>query len=156
MKKILPAIIAFLFAIAAQESKATHLMGADLTYECLGSGQYRLTLKVYRDCRGVDAGSMQSVAYSSQQCAVNSSVSLQLISGFPKDITPTCPGQSSVCSNGNLPYGVQEYVYQGVVTLPPGCGNDWVFGWTSCCRKRLPACERLAGACSACGISMCR
>lgn len=135
MRKVLLPILVFILTLSVQESYASHLMGGDLTYECLGSGQYQLTLKVYRDCRGVDAGSTAIVSYNSQQCGVTSSVSLKLVSGFPRDITPTCPGQSSICGGGNLPYGVQEYVFQGVVTLPPGCGSDWKFGWSNCCRN---------------------
>ena len=134
-KNLLPLLISFLLFFAFKDANATHLMGADLTYECIGAGQYRLTLKVYRDCRGVSVGSAMSIPYRSTQCGVTSSVTLSLVQGYPIDITPTCPGQSSQCSGGNLPYGVEEWVFQGVVTLPPGCGNDWVFGWSNCCRN---------------------
>lgn len=118
-----------------QKSYASHIMGADLTYECLGGGRYMLTLKLYRDCRGVSVLSTTPVSYKSVQCGVNSTVSLQMVQGFPKDITPSCTGQKSICSGGSLPYGVEEYAYQGIVTLPEGCGNDWVLGWSDCCRN---------------------
>ena len=29
---------------------ARHIIGGDLSYECLGDGQYRITMKIYRDC----------------------------------------------------------------------------------------------------------
>ncbi|HEY0262766.1 MAG TPA: hypothetical protein VGB95_07050, partial [Chitinophagales bacterium] len=29
---------------------ASHIVGAELYYDCLSSGQYRITLKLYRNC----------------------------------------------------------------------------------------------------------
>ena len=40
---------------------ATHLMAGDLTYTCLGNGEYKVTLKVYRDCNGIDVGSIEFI-----------------------------------------------------------------------------------------------
>lgn len=34
---------------------AAHIIGGEITYECLGTGQYRFTLKLYRDCAGEGA-----------------------------------------------------------------------------------------------------
>ena len=30
---------------------AKHIIGGDIQYECLGDGRYRITMKIYRDCR---------------------------------------------------------------------------------------------------------
>ena len=32
-------------------SNAKHIIGGDIQYECLGNGLYRITMKIYRDCR---------------------------------------------------------------------------------------------------------
>jgi gliding motility-associated-like protein len=136
MNKFLPILlICFLSLLGFQRAHASHLMGANLTYECQPDGSYKVTLKLYRDCGGVDAGSAASVAYSSAQCGVTGSFVVDLIPGYPIDITPTCPGQKSKCSGGSLGYGVQEYIYQGILTLPAGCGTDWILGWNTCCRN---------------------
>ena len=37
------------------EARATHAMGGELTYECIGAGIYRVRLSFYRDCNGVAA-----------------------------------------------------------------------------------------------------
>ena len=54
MKKIL--IFLFILGISFQV-KASHLMGGEITWECLKSGpnvgQYIFTLKIYRDCSGI-------------------------------------------------------------------------------------------------------
>ena len=52
----------FLFLIISLisvQSKSTHLMGGEITWQCLKSGpdlgKYIFTLKVYRDCNGTTA-----------------------------------------------------------------------------------------------------
>jgi len=47
-KKI--AIILLLFLNFAIKANATHLMGGEITWVCLGNGFYQFQMKVYRDC----------------------------------------------------------------------------------------------------------
>jgi len=49
MKKVLFLFFSLLF-LSSSELLATHIIGGELTYECLGNNRYRLTLRVYRDC----------------------------------------------------------------------------------------------------------
>lgn len=109
-------------------------MGADISYECIAPGQYKITLQLYRDCKGVDIGTSQVIAYQSTQCGVTSSLTLTQVS--VSDITPVCQQNSNqtACAGGNL-YGVEKHVYEGILNLPPGCGTDWVLGWGVCCRN---------------------
>ena len=109
------------------ELKASHAMGADLTYECLGANQYRLTLKFYRDCNGVEAPNF--VNLSAVGCNVNAGLGLQ----SSQVVTPVCPNGPDAC-NGSGPYGVEEYIYSGVVVLPANC-NNVRFGYGLCCRN---------------------
>ncbi|MBL0104160.1 MAG: hypothetical protein IPP51_10690 [Bacteroidetes bacterium] len=44
-----------LWMLALPSAKASHSMGSDLTYHCLGGNQYEITLSFYRDCAGIDA-----------------------------------------------------------------------------------------------------
>ena len=47
-------IILFLSLIfAVHKSHATHMMGADITYRCIEPLKFEITLKWYRDCRGI-------------------------------------------------------------------------------------------------------
>ncbi|MCX6311363.1 MAG: PKD domain-containing protein [Bacteroidetes bacterium] len=39
-----------LFLLSATGAKATHIVGGEIFYDCLGNNNYRVTLKVYRDC----------------------------------------------------------------------------------------------------------
>ncbi len=46
----------FLFIFTfSYEARSAHLIGADMTFECVGEGLYRVTLQVYRDCAGPGA-----------------------------------------------------------------------------------------------------
>jgi gliding motility-associated-like protein len=49
LKKLFLLVLTF-FAFSSVELWATHIIGGELTYECLGNNRYRLILKVYRDC----------------------------------------------------------------------------------------------------------
>jgi hypothetical protein len=92
------------------------------------------SLKLYRDCKGISMESSHTVTYSSSTCNVSGSITLNRTSG-PIDITPVCPGQATSC-NGNGPFGVEEYIYSGILNLPAGCqAGDWILNWNFCCRN---------------------
>jgi len=43
---------AFAFLCCFKRAGATHIMGSDITYKCVGTKKYEVILKVYRDCGG--------------------------------------------------------------------------------------------------------
>ena len=134
MKTALRLLFTILISLlCSNETFATHLLGADLQYECLGPGQYRVTLTLYRDCNGVSPSTSQSLSYSSATCGVNGTIQMTS-QGAPTDITPLCSSVPSACG-GSGNYGIQEWTYSGILNLPPGCGDDWVLGWSRCCRN---------------------
>jgi hypothetical protein len=113
-------------------ASASHFMGFDLTYTCIGPNQYSIKLKAFRDCRGIEMPNSFTVNYRSQACGVNASLNLSRTSFA--DITPLCPSQVSACNGGSGPIGVEIHIYEGTLTLPAGC-NDWVLSTSSCCRN---------------------
>ena len=79
------------FGLGMQEAKATHAMGADFFYECIGPRQYRLTLNTYRDCNGVNLGNTACINYRSVGCGTVTNTNLTLNQvGAAVDITPLC------------------------------------------------------------------
>lgn len=121
-----------LFALAPQKANASHAMGADLTYQCIGNNQYRVTLKLYRDCNGINAATSHFINFSSPGCG-SFSATLPQIS--MTEITPTCPGIIGTACNGGVgTFGIQEFIYQSIVTLPTTC-LQWNMSWTLCCRN---------------------
>jgi hypothetical protein len=83
-------------------SYATHLMGGEITYDRVGPNQYRITVRLYRDCGGIALENPIVLDYASSQCNVSASISFSSIS--VRDVTPLCPGGQSRCG-GNGPYG---------------------------------------------------
>src|SRR5215212_10834062 len=111
MKKYLLRIFSiyfFLMAGLAQRSYATHSMGADLTYTCVGNNTYELTLSFYRDCVGIAADDSAYVELNSS-CWGLYYVYLLRVPGTGQEITPLCPSEVSTC-NGGVFTGIQEYV----------------------------------------------
>lgn len=123
------------------EAKATHAVGGELTYTCVGVNQYLVTLKFYRDCNGVAAptncNNGLSFNISSAHCGanINDCLTLQGV----QVITPICPSEVDRCVNANGTYGLEEYTFTKLVNLNAyaNCGNpnDWVFSWALCCRN---------------------
>lgn len=108
-------------------SHATHIVGADLTYVCLGANQYEVNLQFYRDCAGVSAPSSASININSVSCGLSTSVTLTQISFA--EASPLCPAElaNSSCNGGSL-QGIEVYQYSGVVTLPAAC-TDWILSY---------------------------
>src|SRR5688572_31209792 len=46
----LACLIGAVIFLSSNDVQATHIVGGDLTYRCLGGNMYRLTLTVRRDC----------------------------------------------------------------------------------------------------------
>lgn len=124
-------IIAFIQS--QNEAFASHAQSADLTYECLGGNQYRLTLSFYRDCAGTTAPNSVPINASSASCNQNLNITLNQVPGTGQDVTPICPTMTTQCTGGSNP-GVQEYIYSGIINLPMQC-TDWVFSFSLCCRN---------------------
>ncbi|WBM73112.1 gliding motility-associated C-terminal domain-containing protein [Saprospira grandis] len=126
------ALVVLLSFAFQQEAKATHVMGADLAWECVGPNQYRFRLNLYRDCNGVNLGTTARITING--CGLNSSYTLNRVTGYPQDITPLCPTEPTACS-GNGAYGVESFLYERVITLPAGC-TDYRISYQLCCRNR--------------------
>ena len=126
------------------EARATHAMGGELTYECIGAGIYRVRLSFYRDCNGVAAptncSNGRQFRMRSDACASGSNI-VTLNPCFSLDgvdvVTPLCFGAADRCTNPSAPYGIERYRYSATVNLSAyaACGNDWVIDWDLCCRN---------------------
>ncbi|MGE0637046.1 MAG: PKD domain-containing protein [Bacteroidia bacterium] len=126
-------VLLLAFFLSAGSVSASHSQGADLTYECLGGNQYRVTLSFYRDCAGVAAPNAAIITVSSASCGQNFTINLNPLPGTGQEVSPICQTATTECSGGVLP-GVQEYIYTNTVMLPANC-SDWVFSYDLCCRN---------------------
>ncbi|MCS7189782.1 MAG: hypothetical protein RMJ66_08400, partial [Bacteroidia bacterium] len=116
---------------------ASHLMGGQITYQCISNNprRYRIRVTLYRDCNGIPApGSVWLEFVPQGNCGAGTqSLTLSPIGGTGQDITPVCSGQPSRC-NGNNPYGWEEWVYEGIFE-PPAPNCVWRIAWSLCCRN---------------------
>ena len=125
-------IISLILTISSFSAKASHSMGSDLTYHCLGGNQYEITLSFYRDCVGIDADTGAYIVFQSS-CYPADSLLIYQIAGTGQEISPVCPANTTTCNGGTFT-GIQEYIYRGVITLPGPCA-DWQFSYNLCCRN---------------------
>ncbi len=117
-----------LFTIA-QEARASHAMGADIFYECVGQDSFLVTLNFYRDCDGIDAPT--TAAINVNGCGVNLNFTAQRTALIQpegiangSEVSALCNSQiqNSTCNNGGLP-GVQQYQYSFLFVAPSECAN---------------------------------
>ena len=99
MVKRLILIFVALFAIV-QFSRASHLMGGEITWECAPSGQFIFYMKLYRDCNSGSTnglGAFNSIDVWNHPTMSNITVNLQAVN----DISPACggAGPNISCSN---------------------------------------------------------
>lgn len=114
-------------------TRASHIMGGEITYTWVSGNTYNLSLTLYRDCSGIAAPSSASVVISSASCGVSLTATLTPALPAPIYITPSCPGYVSTCQGGNLP-GAEKHIYTGTVTLPSNC-PDYIISRRECCRN---------------------
>ncbi|REK06518.1 MAG: T9SS C-terminal target domain-containing protein [Bacteroidetes bacterium] len=114
-------------------ANATHMAGADLTYQNIGIGQYIVTYTFYRDCIGIPAQTTIGLTVSSAMCNMNLNFTMTQVPGTGQEITHTCPSAVTTCNGGSAP-GIQKWEYRDTITLPAQC-NDWILGVSACCRN---------------------
>ena len=132
-------LVVMLVALLPKQAGASHALGGEITYECLGGNEYRVRLVFYRDCGGIAAPTAPTVNINSS-CG-NQNLGMTLLPPEPPfppfdqylvdyELPVYC--QASNCGSGNTP-GLQQYIYEATVTLPP-CA-DWTMSYDLCCRS---------------------
>tara|TARA_B100001142_G_scaffold327445_1_gene385089 strand:- start:11748 stop:14642 length:2895 start_codon:yes stop_codon:yes gene_type:complete len=146
MRKIV--LLFCLFFAIANTSKATHLMGGEITWECIksgaNSGKYIFTVRVYRDCQGVAINTNMFLTAHN----VPGLATIPLLYLGANDLSPSCdtidgPNPAFSCNGTNIGYAgnglgaVEEHIYQSeaieIIGTPDA--NGWHFTWESCCRN---------------------
>lgn len=113
------------FFFGNPEAKASHAMGADITYEYIGPNQYLVTFSFYRDCSGIPAPTFIDLGINNSCGFPAQTINLNPLASSPTQISPVCPTELSTCNGGSYT-GIEEWIYQGVVNLPGPCA-DWSF-----------------------------
>lgn len=117
LKNLFLGFLLFVVAGTTSSLEATHLMGADITYECLSNCVIRIHLRAYRDCSGASGISTQTWNFGAPSAGCNVPIPLgNWVPGdgandwFVTEVTPVCPGTITQCqSSGSSIRGVEEY-----------------------------------------------
>lgn len=120
-------------------TQAAHIIGGEITYECLGNNQYEFTMKIYRDCQSdgalfdsqPGANTVATITIYKDESTIphipSFALAAPIITMIPPDISNPCliiP--NDVC--------VQEGIYTFTLTLP----NDpkgYHIVYQRCCRN---------------------
>ncbi len=126
------ALAVFISFLTVSDLRATHIMGSDISFRCLGGNNYEVVVAVYRDCSGVTVPTSITVDIASG-CG-NSTVTCTLDPNTSNlEVSQLCPTAVSTCAGGSLP-GVELYTYVGSITVQPSCGV-YTFSYDDCCRN---------------------
>jgi len=144
MKIKLRTLLFFLFLFPLGYIQAAHIIGGELTYRCLGNGDYKMSLKVYRDCQASNAADFDGSA-NGRMSIYNGS---DLTTEFDKIVMPN-PEISMINPNVNnpcliLPSNVcvesGEYLFNlsalavGSINLPLSTESYYII-YQRCCRN---------------------
>ena len=132
MKKL---VVLYLFVFAVVLSvKATHIVGGEISYEHISGNQYRITLKVYRDClnglAAFDDPASVGIFTTSGNLVQEVLISSPSVTNLPIVVTNPCLQVPPVICT-------EEAIYQKIVTIPsiPSGGLDLVY--QRCCRNSI-------------------
>lgn len=134
MKKILIIFILVLLSGINFRALSSHIIGGNISYECVGPNQYLVTLTMLEDCStAFEANTNQNIIITNSCGYVfpaNLTVNNTL---YQQEVSQICDQDSSTCSGGTLP-GVWMHQWQGMIQLPGTC-DSWVISYSSCCRN---------------------
>ena len=123
-------IVLILFLLYNKAS-ATHIVGGEIYYTCVGSNNYKITLKLYRDCYNGQApfDSPAFVSIYNASSGLLNTLSMNYVGPNPIPplvISPCLVPPANVC--------VEEAIYEQTVNLPPLAGGYNIV-YQRCCRN---------------------
>lgn len=136
-------LLTILLLTAGRVGFASHIMGGEVTWTCLGSGQFQFELILYRDCNGLEIidNSLNLEVWGHPSVT---SIQCNLITTI--DLSPNCTEVAggppeldcgSGTGGGNGPGAIQKFIYRSnPITLsgtPPAGG--WAFTYDSFSRN---------------------
>ncbi len=128
-KFVLALVVVFSTAL---DLKAAHLVGGDLSYTCTGNNDYRIRLRIYRDCAGGGAqfdGDVDIAVYDINNVLIKT---INILKG--PTVTLSASATGNPCETAP-PSSCTEYAdYIITDNLPPLAGG-YTLTWQRCCRN---------------------
>lgn len=126
-------LIPAIFFILPFSANATHIVGGEIGYRCLGGNQYEITLRVFRDCFNADPSALFDDPGIIGVYASNG-LRLSNISLRPIGNDTLREGLDSCYTSFINGVCVHTTVYRSVITLNPRVGG-YHFVYQRCCRN---------------------
>ena len=119
------------------KANATHIVGGEMIYDDLGGGNYRITLKVYRDCfNGIPPfdgqGGNSGPAYITVYDGFQNVISVIDIGSPTVTIVPPAINNPCILTPNNV--CVEQGIYTYTLSLPPIAGGYYIV-YQRCCRN---------------------
>lgn len=125
-----------IFALLHNPLKASHIMGADISYSYEGNLIYKVTVKFYRECKGIPLNS-PSFKIRCADSAIESSLNFTRIA--INDISLRCKDSALPCQPANTvsASGVEEHVYISMLNFNFAPLNKFINA--GCCELKISA-----------------
>jgi len=134
----------FLFALLLPfQSFGKHLIGGEMSYKCLGNGDYEVELSIYRDCLSDGADFDAEVTFAVYQCdnTIDCSALMQGSQGFSftvaltekKPINP--PDPTCVLPQLCVEQGIYRFRFSEYDVFLPNTDNSYHIVYQRCCRN---------------------
>ena len=115
---------------------AFHIVGGEIYYECLGNNQYKIIIKMYRDCNGNGAlfdGDIGAASQMKVGIFKADGTLFQQVNPIPT-VTPVVPSINNPCLVIPPNVCVQQGYYEFTITLPANPGGYNIV-YVRCCRN---------------------
>lgn len=127
-----PILILCVFTI--QQVFCTHIVGAEIYYDCLGNNQYNVTIKVYRDCSANNSNNTPfdnpaaiGIYDGNGNLVATENVTYQSVTNLPAVINDPClQAPAGIC--------VEEALYTFTRTFTPNATGYYIV-YQRCCRN---------------------
>jgi gliding motility-associated-like protein len=128
--------LAFLFLACQHIANATHIVGGEITYKCLGNDLFEIKLSVYRDCfNGVPPfDDPASIGITDASFEIDTALSFLL--NWNKIDDTLVIYLNNPCLTQPPDICVHRTTYTAVISLPPRPGGYFLI-YQRCCRNQL-------------------
>lgn len=141
IRYLLTGFMLFLMVGVSSPAKATHIVGGDLTYRCLGNNRYEIQLIIFQDClNGEPTAISQDIpAFIGIFDNASNGGTFFLrdsIGNTRQEVSQEIvnPNFSNDCVNNPPPTCLRKVTFKKIYTLPPNSSGYKVV-YTRCCRN---------------------
>lgn len=120
--------------LGSQQAAATHIVGGDMTYRCLGNDQYELSISIFRDCDTGIPWFGDSIQIEQRSGLTGTVIDRFVMYLGPQNDTLTISTPDS-CLTIDSTACIHTTTYRDTITLP-FLSNGYTLSYTICCRNR--------------------